>query len=558
MRWATSIERFLWLSAVFAGGCAPQVSALRFENRLPVWEVDDRAPIACPAELPSDVLATQVRAGRATILYALSVPGPHRAEGINALGEVPDSAWFETRIGVRDLTPEEVARGPDDGPGPVPPFVVEREKSSGMGIGVVVEDALGVRYIVKFDPLGYPELDTGTDPVVARLLWAVGYRVPADTVVLASRGDFVLADGAVHKLETGRESPMTQADLDALFARVAPTLDGGVRALMSRMIEGEPLGGYLPTGVREDDPNDRVPHEHRRDVRGQHAFFGWLGHSDVKEDNTLDVWVEEPAGSGRGHVLHYLVDFDKALGVKGARGRRPHEGWAHDFDEVYGPIALLTLGLYPMPWEAIPLPALRGVGRYEASHFRPGRFRATRAYPPFLYADRFDEYWAAKILARVGRAHIEAAVAQGRFTEAASREYLVDTIDARRLAIVRHWFGEVAPIDHFRALRGGGFELLCADDLLLQHQLEDVARETRYELEAFDYDARPLGFRRVVRGRPDGLVCADLPAPPPEHEGYLMVRYRLLRGDEATPSVVVHLARAEGTGALRVIGVDRQ
>jgi hypothetical protein len=324
------------------------------------------------------------------------------------------------------------------------------------------------------------------------------------------------------------------------------------------MLEGEPLGGYPCEGVREDDPNDRVPHQHRRDVRAQHAFFGWLGHSDVKQDNTLDMWIPEADGSERGHVLHYLVDFGKALGTKGTGGRRPHEGWAHDFDERYAPLAMITLGLYPMPWEGIPAPALRGVGRYEARYYRPEKFRPTRTYVPFLYTDRFDEYWAAKILARVTRAHVEAAVAEGRFTEPATRAYLVDTIVARKDATVRHWFGEVAPVDYFRIVPSDGGALLCADDLLLRYGLDDVAARTRYEIDAFDYAAQPIGFERELRGRRDGLVCVDVPEPPADHEGYLMVRYRAYRGSDALPPVVAHFARAPATGALRLVGIDRR
>ena len=44
------------------------------------------------------------------------------AVNVNTLGEVPDSSWFTNRIGVRDMTIDEVLRGPDtiDGPAPGP------------------------------------------------------------------------------------------------------------------------------------------------------------------------------------------------------------------------------------------------------------------------------------------------------------------------------------------------------------------------------------------------------------------------------------------------------
>ena len=41
---------------------------------------------------------------------------------------------------------------------------------------------------------------------------------------------------------------------------------------------------------------------------GAYAIFSWLSHSDIKEDNTLDMWVEDPAdpsvrGQGVGRAL---------------------------------------------------------------------------------------------------------------------------------------------------------------------------------------------------------------------------------------------------------------
>ena len=40
------------------------------------------------------------------------------ARGVNTLGEVPDSSWFENRIGVREMSVAQIVRGPnrDDGP----------------------------------------------------------------------------------------------------------------------------------------------------------------------------------------------------------------------------------------------------------------------------------------------------------------------------------------------------------------------------------------------------------------------------------------------------------
>ena len=126
------------------------------------------------------------------------------------------------------------------------------------------------------------------------------------------------------------------------------------------------------TGVRTDDPNDRVPHQHRRDVRGQKMLFAWLGHTDVKETNTLECL--DAARAGRGARQRHALPDRLRQGARrlGPAGVHEHDGYSSHFDYGYGVRSLFTFGLWRRPWEGVRAPPLRGVGRFEAAHFDPG------------------------------------------------------------------------------------------------------------------------------------------------------------------------------------------
>src|SRR5262245_33661716 len=87
-----------------------------------------------------------------------------RAQNINTVDELPDSSWFTNRAGVRPLTPQEVAVGPDTDNGPASgTWTVTSSKSDGVTPGFTVSDSTGQRWFLKFDARGYRAMTTGTD-----------------------------------------------------------------------------------------------------------------------------------------------------------------------------------------------------------------------------------------------------------------------------------------------------------------------------------------------------------------------------------------------------------
>ena len=88
------------------------------------------------------------------------------------------------------------------------------------------------------------------------------------------------------------------------------------RAAAGRLLPGKVLGGFQYKGTRPDDPNDVVPHEHRRELRALRVFGAWTNLTDMKAGNTVDTIITE---GGRGIVRHYLQDVGSTFGV-GANG----------------------------------------------------------------------------------------------------------------------------------------------------------------------------------------------------------------------------------------------
>ncbi len=543
--------------AVVAASCStpadlPQV---RFSNAAPVTVVDDRRNVAERPDVSRAMVSVDYydRAFAGPMLRRLSLPEKHRARGVNALDEVPDSTWFTNRIGIREMSPEEITRGPlqDEGPEPHKPWTVHSTKT-GTEIGFIVTDATGVKYGINFDTPEWPELETGTAIVVNRLLWAFGNNVPADRIAYVRADELVLApDAEIKDLRGKTTGRLDRSELDRRLAQVWHTPDGRYRVVASRWLDGIPLGGPTPSGVRRGDPNDRIAHEDRRDLRGLYPLFAWVDHVDLAESNFLDMWVTTPADQGRRYVMHYKLDFGKSMGTMAATNRDPRIGYAYLFDSKTSNESLFTLGMAPRRWGQHFAPPLTGVApTFVANGFDPGAWRPALPYAPFDAGDRFDMFWGAKIIGRFTRAQIRAAVEAGQFSDPRTVEYLTDTLVARQRATEEYWYTRVNPLDRF-AMRGTA---LCFEDLAIARNFAPAAR-TRYDFESYDRAGRRLGA--IATGaRPGGMGCADIATLTGDGDGYTIVKVTTRRPSFAE-STLVHLARDPSSGAVRVIGVWR-
>jgi hypothetical protein len=546
-------------AAVLASGCgAYGASGVRFKNADPVWKVNDRNNIAKPEDpgFPKILYYFDRFVFRRTTRL-MEIPEAERAANVNALDEVPDSTWFTNRIHLRGLTPEQVRRGPnvDDGPSRDGKWIIRGTKIGGSSVGLIMKDSRDITYILKFDENGIPEMETAANVIVQRLMWAAGYNVPEDNIVIFERDQLELARDAKVSDTFGNKRQMTEKDLEDALARVNVNPDGSYRGMASKFLQGVPVGGVDPEGTRDDDPNDVVDHEERRELRGSYVIFSWVDNTDVKYDNMLDMWVEDPEDPNVHYVMHYLVDFGKALGAMGWIERRPGDVFAYVIDFEYMLYSTFTLGLWQRPWEGADGPPLRGVAKLEGDRFEADNWRPQYPWEPYHRRDRFDGYWGAKIVAAFTDEHIRAAVDAGQYSDPRSAEYIAETLIARRRKIAQHWFREVTPLDHFTIDAEGA---LCFDDLSVVYGTEWTSHLTTYSAEAFDYDGNRLNWTtRVEQGNArDRTACVSGFPTGTAHDGYTIVKIVTHRPEVPQRPVEAHLATGED-GALRIVGVHR-
>ncbi len=445
------------------------------------------------------------------------------ARDTNALDEVPDSTWFTNRVGVRSVSPEELVTGPDVTGPPVPPFTITQAKRGGDNPGFIATDARGIAYLVKFDTAANPRQQTATDAIIGRILWAAGYNTPTEFVVHFRRDQLALAP-SLRAAQT-----ITEATVDAMLEVATHRADGAIRASVSQILDGIPKNGWSLSGLRDDDPNDRVRHEHRRVLRGLRVIAAWLNHTDMKEDNSLDMYVGKP---GKGHLVHYLVDFGEALGGHQDENHQPQIGFEFAWDFSAQLKALFSFGLWHRPFEGQRPSRWKAVGMFNAINFDPRRWRERFPYAPFKMADRADLYWGAKIVMRFDRAMLEAVVKTGELGDLEAERYVVDTLLARREAVGKAFLDGVTPLDAI-TLTGNG---LCGVDLSRRY---GIAKEGALIVDGKGYP--------ITAG---GEVCITLPMS----AGYHVQRVQIRRRDHTTPVLEIHYV---GGSSAHLVGLIR-
>ena len=471
-----------------------------------------------------------------------SKPGkPIPGQAVNTLGEAMDSAWYMRRHYYRPMSVEQLVRGPATGPPPSSTgnWRVVKAKSEGVTPGLEFIDANNRRYVLKFDPLEYPEIATAPDVLVSKFFHALGYWVPDNYIVHFAPEKLELSKDVKLVDAKGKERLMTRRDLTELLIRVPKDKDGRYRGGASLYLKGKPVGPYKYFGTRTDDPNDTVNHEHRRDLRGLSVFCAWLGHDDSRAINSLDMIVED---GGTPHLRHHLIDFGSALGSASYGPNSPRSGFVYLYDPRETFTGFFTLGLAVPYWAKARYPNDRAVGRFESQRFDPARWVPEYPNPAFTNRLPDDAFWGAKQVMAFTDEQIRAVVATGEYSRQESSDWVVKTLIERRDKVGRAFFAKVLPLDKFAVADGK----LQYEDLEVAHGFR-AARTMQAAWSVFDNDSQEKRALPPSESIPTEAVTAG---------GYLACDLTSADPKDAGKAVTVYL-RKLGAG-LKVVGIDRK
>ena len=482
----------------------------------------------------------------------LAVRRTREARNANSLDEVADSAWFTNRIGVRAMTVEEVRRGAcrvedllDPSTAAPGAWVIDRGKADGASLGfrIVTQDKR--KYMVKNDPKVQPERATAASVIGAAVYHAAGFFTSCEQVLYVDPSILRLTPGLRFTNNTGVERAFEQKELDRVLGD-ATHRGRLVRLQASAWLPGFLIGPFRYEGTRDDDPNDAIPHEERRELRGGRLVAAWLAHIDAREQNSMDVWLADDVSrpdSSPGHVRHYYLDISDALGTEWnweALSRRLGRSYAFDWGDIG--LDFVTLGIRTRSWEKVQrVPGREKFGFFDVDTFDPEGWKNEYPNAAFSRMTERDGAWMARILARFTPEMVRALAEMGQFSDVGDTRFLADILERRLQKILDRYLTRLSPLAD---LQLEAERSLCAVDL---------ARWRRVRApELFRYEAvTALGASVPVSVRDDGRVCVEL--PPGKRDEYLVVS---IRNGVAPGPLAVHLHTAEG-GGRQIVGLER-
>ena len=473
-----------------------------------------------------------------------------RAQNVNTADEVPDSNWFTNRVYAKPLSTDDVTRGPLTTDGPAPgKWSVIRGKGAGVAPGFTARDENGVIWFVSFDGRDNPVAPTAAIAVATRLFWALGY-FQVENHLTTLRPENVVVDPEATLRAHGKRRRMTMKDVDQVFDRSARSADGSYRVIAGHALPGRPVGGFKYYGTRPDDPNDVVPHEHRRELRALQVFGAWANLVDMKAGNTLDTVITE---NGRGVIRHYLQDVGSTFGTGALAARDGDEGYEYLYQGDTLSKRLLTFGFFLSPWQTLDYDEHPEIGRFEGDEFEPEDWKPRVPVAALRHVRPDDALWAALRVMAFTDEMIRAAAKTGNFTDPAAEKLLADILIKRRDKIGRVYYSRINPLVRFELTDTG----LAFENPAVKARLSEAPKQG-YQATWYRFNNGTGAADQI--GSPTTASQERLQAPadlPRDANSYVKVSVRAVEPPHAPWATPVDVYFRRAGNAWRLVGVER-
>jgi len=508
------------------------------------------------------------------LTHAFAIAPGREAANVDAFDEVVDSAWWNNRLGVRSMSVEELGRGacepkfildpektPDGG------WLIDHGKTDGATPGFRVSIPGKGKYIFKVDEdmggdmtpgevVPHRERPTAASVVGAAAYSAVGFNTSCEQVIYVKRSIFKLAPNLTAKNNSGVERKFDQGELDKILEKTSKRGEL-LRMTASAFLPGHLIGPFRYNGTRADDPNDVIPHDNRRELRGARLLAAWLDHFDSREQNSLDSWIATGSGapddSSPGYVRHYYLDTSDCLGSEWdwePISKRLGQSYVFDVGDIGQDF--VTLGIPTRSWETIKRsPEHIKFGFYNVKDFVPEDWKNEYPNAAFSRMTEHDGAWMTRILAGFTPEMVHKLAVMGNFSDPNDTEYMSAMMEGRLQKILERYLLRLSPVTHVRIQQGNE---LCGVDLAEKRRLRDPG--------SFWYVVRVgEGPALPVDRKPGGDFCVAIPhqakdggTPDDDAERYTTVT---ISDGVASGVLVAHLYDLGPTRGFRLAGIER-
>ncbi len=450
----------------------------------------------------------------------LGVERHGEAANANSLDEVADSAWFTNRIGTHSLDLEEVKRGACKSKVVLDPesakdgtWVIDRGKTDGSSPGFRVNIPGKGKFMFKGEPKEQPERPSAASVIGAAIYAASGFNTSCEQIVYFRPSLLKLTPGLKAKGNFGTIEPFDQKKVDKIIGD-SPHRGDLVRMQASSWLPGYLIGPFRYLGTRSDDPNDIIPHDNRRELRGGRLLAAWIDHFDAREQNSMDTWMADtPAGKEKpdaspGHVMHYYLDTSDCLGSEWdwlEISRRLGYSYVIDWGDIGRDF--VTLGIPMRAWDLVERKKGREIfGFFNVEQFVPDQWKNEYPNAAFSRMTERDGAWMARILSRFTPEMVQGLASLGKFSDPGNTEYLATVLQGRLDKILERYLTRLSPLADVRVEQK---DRLCGEDLADMRHLREPS--------AFQYTARLQdGQALAVERAADGGICVTMPHVAPD------------------------------------------